>query len=287
MAISVLAKLKPYKDVAAALPPERLLKIDGRRIYVEDHGRGEAVILLHGFAASSYSFRDLIPILAQSRRVIAIDLNGFGWTERPDEPASFTPASQALQILDVLNRLEVGKATVAGHSYGGTVALHLAKCAPERVQRFVLISPATGSARIPLLLRSGIGRKLVYGMTRLLLSRPRRFRGFLGKAYYRETVLTGKIADAYRQRLLVEGLDRTFRGFGEALQGGIKVVNPATVSAPVTMIAGRHDAIVPLESLEDYASRFPDARLVTLEESGHSSPEEEPLEVAGAILGAP
>src|SRR5579863_312094 len=82
--------LRPFAEVRREQPAARFVAVDGRQVYVEQEGAGDAVVLLHGFGESSYTWRRLIPDLARSFRVVAIDLNGFGWTERPRDPLSYT-----------------------------------------------------------------------------------------------------------------------------------------------------------------------------------------------------
>ena len=68
--------LVPYEEVVQSLPKERIVDVDGQKIYVEDLGSGRPLLMLHGFASSTYSFRKIIPALAKTHRVISIVLYG-------------------------------------------------------------------------------------------------------------------------------------------------------------------------------------------------------------------
>ena len=143
---------RPYAEVCACLPPKKLLRVGDQLVHVEQAGQGEPVVLLHGFGGSSWSWRHLMPALARRHRVIAPDLNGFGWTQRPREVAAYSYAGQAAMVLGVLRELGVERFHVIGHSYGGGLALWLAARHPERVRSLVLVSSvlpttATSSAR--------------------------------------------------------------------------------------------------------------------------------------------
>lgn len=278
------AHLTPYEDAIAKLPKENFLTFRGRRIYVEEHGSGPPLLLLHGFAASSYSFHKLVPLLAGHFRIVTVDYYGFGYTERPKAADEFGITAQLELIRHVMNVKRMGPATVLGQSYGGTLALLLAQSDPKLVERLVLISPVTEFGDPPAWVRSRLLRWAGYPATRLLLSSPKRFREIQRRAYHREGVLTAEVAEAYRERLKIEGLKETCFAFTEGMAtGGSPALDLARVKLPVLVMAGRHDRIVPPESGQRLVATLPDARLLILEESGHSAPEEEPEAVAHAI----
>lgn len=280
------ATLTPYEEVRNEFPPSELIAIDGQAVHVQVSGAGEPLILLHGFAASTYSFHKLVPMLESRFRVVAIDLNGFGYTERPGEIEAFGPEGQLEMVQKVMEKLEIQSAHFIGHSYGGLLSLLLAGMEPSKVEKLILISPATESAgEMPGWFQNPIGRNLAYGAVRLGLSEPARFRGFLENAYHKDSVLTDEVVENYRQRLLVEGLGRTFRSFAKLMAESADVeLEFDTIRQPTLVIAGKHDAIVPLKQSEALVVEMENAQLVVMEQSGHSSPEEQPEEVALAIL---
>jgi len=115
--------------VYAALP--------GIDVYLEDHGSGAPLVLLHGGALTlDLSFGPLIPRLAASRRVVPVELQGHGRTADTDR--EITLANQAGDVVGVLDHLGLERADVLGFSWGGLVALETAVRHPERVDRLVL-----------------------------------------------------------------------------------------------------------------------------------------------------
>jgi pimeloyl-ACP methyl ester carboxylesterase len=278
------ASLTPYKDAIAKVPRENFLTFRGRKVHVEEHGSGPPLLLLHGFAASTYSFHQLVPLLAGHFRVVAVDYYGFGYTERPKTADEFGIDAQLELIRHVMKTKRMGPATVLGQSYGGTLALLLAQSDPGLVERLVLISAVSEFGESPVWVRFPPTRWLGYPASRLLLSSPKRFRALQRRAYHREEVLTREVAEAYRTRLLIEGLKETYFAFSAGMASGARpVLNLRGVKRPVLVMGGRHDRIVPLESVQRLAAILPDARLLILEQSGHSAPEEEPVTVARAV----
>src|SRR5205823_12650679 len=97
----------PFADVQRSLPADRFVLVGDQLVHVEQHGHGEVVLLIHGFGCSSHSWRHVIPTLATRYRVIAPDLNGFGWTQRPRHPDAYTFAGQEELVLGTLAALGV------------------------------------------------------------------------------------------------------------------------------------------------------------------------------------
>ncbi|GIG68194.1 alpha/beta fold hydrolase [Phytomonospora endophytica] len=110
-------------------------------IYHEDHGTGEGrpLVLIHGaLSGIGTSFGEFLPLLAKTRRVIAVELQAHGRTRDIDRPFGFS--AFAADVVELLDRLGVERADVFGWSMGGAVALRLGTDHPERVGRLVLAS---------------------------------------------------------------------------------------------------------------------------------------------------
>ena len=100
---------------------------------------GPAVALLHGFGGSTFSYRWTVPALAKRYHTIAIDLKGFGYSDRGPR-GDYSHPEQARLIAGLLDQLGVTKAVLVGHSMGGSVALRLAARSPDRVEGLALIN---------------------------------------------------------------------------------------------------------------------------------------------------
>ena len=114
-------------------------KVNGLDMYYEIHGEGEPILLLHGsFMTIGMNYGPLIPDLAKTNKVIAVELQGHGHTADIDRPFSYE--NFAKDVAAFLDHLEIKKAHVLGYSLGTTVGLQFAALYPEKVDRIVFIS---------------------------------------------------------------------------------------------------------------------------------------------------
>ena len=132
----------------------RSIVANGLRTNYHDVGKGFPVFLIHGSGPGVSAFanwRLLMPKLAATRRVIAPDMAGFGYTDRP-EGASYSMENWVAQALGLMDALELPQADFVGNSFGGALSLALAIRHPERVRRLVLM----GSAGVNFKLTEGL-----------------------------------------------------------------------------------------------------------------------------------
>jgi|tagenome__1003787_1003787.scaffolds.fasta_scaffold20978870_5 pimeloyl-ACP methyl ester carboxylesterase len=124
----------------------------GLRVRLLEAGpaNGTAVVLVHGWGACVYTFRDTVPALvAAGLRVIAFDLRGHGLSEKPVGRGRYTMGAICDDLRDFMDAAALERADLLGHSLGGGVALHFALTHPERIRRLVLAAPV-GLTRIRL-----------------------------------------------------------------------------------------------------------------------------------------
>lgn len=124
------------------------MEIDGVSTFVQVLGdkTKPAIIFVHGFAGSTFTWRkNLKPIADAGFYVVALDLKGFGLTEKLWD-TNYSHPAQAEFIYNVMQKLEISKATLVGHSMGGNVVLHFANKYPEAVEKIVLVAPAISEA---------------------------------------------------------------------------------------------------------------------------------------------
>ena len=126
----------------AGFETRRIETADGVRIHVQTAGDGPPVLLLHGFPQSLLMWRKVAPALATEHRVVALDLRGYGLSDRPPTTPDHAPyafRAMARDAVDVLQALGIDRVAVVGHDRGGRVAHRLALDHPERVERVAVL----------------------------------------------------------------------------------------------------------------------------------------------------
>jgi pimeloyl-ACP methyl ester carboxylesterase len=244
--------------------------IDNRRIRYLDYGAGPAVVLLHGMAASWHWWLENIPALAQQHRVIAVDLPGFGQSDPLPAPAEM--GTHARVVLDLLTELGIESATVSGHSMGGLVAIGMFTTQPQRVRSLILVDAGgvpMSERRLAVIL---VGLRICVGILR------RRFvrRALATKPWVRRLALRGAFRDPDVMSPELAALTMPlFGGPGsvDAVAAAGRAVNgtvPESITCPVLLVWGEHDAIVPPSCAHQMHDRLPDCELAVFTGSGHS-----------------
>lgn len=276
----------PYAEAVAAVPSCELQEVEGQTVYVKDIGEGPALVLLHGFASSSYSFRELFAPLSETHRILAIDLNGFGLTQRPSRPEAYRIEEQADLIVKILRKKGINEVTLLGHSYGSAVSAVIAVRHPDLVSRVILVSPPSEFAeKPPWYVRNGIGVHVAFFLIRALLSNREKFCEISSKAFYVKGALTPEISERYRQSMLIEGLKQACFGYAKAFAGdGAEAIRYEAISQPTLVIVGENDEVVSAGGCAAVAEAVSESELVVIPECGHCPPEECPAEVIRALF---
>lgn len=142
VAVNAVVTGDETKAAAVDVPGGRILKLPGGEMEVVEHGPMNAppIVLVHCFTCAIDWWDRMIPLLDRHHRVVAIDLRGFGGSEKP--ASGYSMEDQAGLVAEALNRLGVSDATVVGHSLGGTVATALAERFPLLVKGLVIVDQA-------------------------------------------------------------------------------------------------------------------------------------------------
>jgi pimeloyl-ACP methyl ester carboxylesterase len=125
----------------------RVQTVNGLSLYVEEHGAGDPVLLVHGWPDSARVWRHQVPFLvANGFRVVTPDMRGFGRSDRPEDVAAYSIRNAVNDLVQILDDANVSRVHLVGHDWGAAVAWLMATLHPDRVDRLVVLSVAHPSA---------------------------------------------------------------------------------------------------------------------------------------------
>jgi pimeloyl-ACP methyl ester carboxylesterase len=230
---------------------------------------GSAVILIHGLMDSAEEWRKNMDALAQAHRVWAVDLIGFGYSSRVTAP-TYSMKMFARSIREFMDAQGIARASIIGHSLGGAVTLEFAYDYPERVDKLVLIAPATYllplrpelkvARHLPIVPRALIG----WTMTNRR-ARARALRDALGDpAHFDPAELTRRVRPSR-----VQGTADALVAMLGSPHGSDLPQNLDRITAPTLIVWGDKDRAVPLRHGKYHARTLPNAKFVIVENAGH------------------
>ena len=278
------ASLRPFEEVRREEPEDRFLRIGDQLVHVEMAGEGPPLVLVHGFGGSTYSWRLVMPRLAESFRVIAVDLNGFGYTQRPADRARYTREAQGELIVAVMEALGYESAHVMGHSYGGGISLWLAWKHPGRVRSLVLVDSSAPTYSYDRRSRAASFRPFTAFFLRSWMLRPSTVRKALLRSFHDDSLVTPELVQAYWERIRIEGVIDAYYGLTVPVRGPVDRVVLEEIRTPTFIVWGSEDPVISVESGRQAAARMPNAEFVVLDETGHIPMEERPEELLRLVL---
>lgn len=268
-------------ELAEVARPGQVLHLDGVGIHYIDKGQGQALVLIHGLGGCLYNFRYNISALSERFRVVALDLKGFGYSDRPPG-ADYSQAAQASLVADFMQRLGVARAAVLGHSLGGAIALRLASLFPERVDRLILVASAPPARLVPPL--AGVALRPILRLgTALVLHQPGLREAVLRSGFYDPSFVTAEMLDEFRRFSRIRGsAEAIVRVLVDSARD--EPLDLAQIRQPTLLLWGEGDRAVGLRIARWFLARLPDARLRVIEKARHMVIEERADESNAAIL---
>jgi len=255
-ALAGCVSLRPWNEAAQGLAPERFVRVGEQLVSVEQAGEGQPLVLLHGF----------------------------GYTQRPRERSAYTLDGQERLVLGVLDQLGIDRARLAGHSYGGGLALHLAATHPGRFERLLLIDntlPLFASARRSPLFRWRWVSNLAVRTFGLSDSR---IAWGLRESYHDDTLVTPELVGDYAKRLRIEGAVDAFRGLIGPSDEPPRELDLATIRQPTLVVWGEEDRLIDVAGARERSAAIPGGRFVSIPDCGHAPMEECPEAFLEAVL---
>jgi pimeloyl-ACP methyl ester carboxylesterase len=250
---------------------------------VEESGSGPPLVLLHGLATDRHIWRQVVPELARRRRVIHLDLPGFGES---------APVGEAFELDQVADRVARGLTAhrvrapfdLVGHSLGAGVALTMAARRPRSISRLVLVAPA-GMTTLPAPVAA-----VIAASADAVLAARRLMAPLAEIGWARQLLLAGTVADA--SRVPASLAQQMVRASGSATRTAPALVTITTsdlrpllslTPAPLGVIWGSADVTMPASLVSVVTQERPDAQVEILEGAGHVPMVECPDEFTAAL----
>lgn len=257
-------------------------------LHFESCGSGPAVICIHGWGASVFSWRNIVEPLAKHHRVITVDLKGFGDSPKPDDGA-YSVFDQSEHVSNLIEYLALDSFVLAGHSYGGAVSLALAmslkKAGSTALRGLILIGAASYPQELPpamKLMKTPVLAHIGFS----LLTPEYQVRMMLNQLVFDQKVITDEMIAGYVRSMKSPESRR-------ALTETLRQIKPPNIdeicarypeiTVPSLLIWGREDRIVPLFIAEKLVKALPNARLTIFDQCGHIPHEEYPTATSTAM----
>ncbi len=251
-----------------------MMRINNKLLSVEQHGEGEAMIMVHGLGGTSNAWYPQATLLSRSFQVIRPDMEGSGRSSAKSKISIGTLVKDVSKLMDKLN---IKSAHFLGHSMGTIVCQHLAANSPSRVKSLALLGPL---AEPPQPARSAIKDRAkaarTNGMTgiadtlvQVALSANSRVHQPAVAAYVREILMAQN----------PEGYARTCEALAAA-----KSTDLSKIKCPTLLITGDEDGVAPPAAVQKLSRKIKRSKLLVLEGCGHWTPIEKPSEVNAALI---
>jgi pimeloyl-ACP methyl ester carboxylesterase len=253
--------------------------------YTEYPAPGQDIFLLHGFASSTYTWEKVAPILqAHGYHVWALDMKGFGWSEKPDD-ADYSPQQLMAEVNAWMDKMGLRKVVFVGNSLGGAIAWNMALAHPDKVKKLVLIDAAGFMHEIPVPVRlTGLpGASAVAGLFfgRWVIE------DIFKQVYFDPSAITAEQINAYYNRLRTENALGALTSVGRSvstLSAEEYALSIPEIQVDTLIIWGRDDTWIPLEDGFKFKEALPNATLEVIPFCGHVPQEEKPEETASLIM---
>ncbi|ARK31797.1 alpha/beta fold hydrolase [Halalkalibacter krulwichiae] len=240
------------------------------------------IILIHGFVSSIYTFNRLIPLLANHFSVIALDLPGFGKSEK-SKSFIYSFRNYANVITACIEHFQLKNVIICGHSMGGQVALYTAQLIPKKVSKLILLCSSGYLKRAKkTLIYCSYLPFFKYYVKRYIDSKD--VKKSLENVFYNRDLITDELMQEYVTPLREKNFPISLLRLLRYREGDLTTDQLKQIQIPTLLIWGEEDRVVPVTIGKRLVEDLPQARLITYHETGHLVTEERPEDVYNEIL---
>jgi pimeloyl-ACP methyl ester carboxylesterase len=276
VALSVFWFVRPedvnFEQARTAVPHSaysRFAEVDGVRLHYQEKGTGDPLVLLHGYTASTFVWKEVFEPLAARYHIIAMDMKGFGFSGKPD--GDYTRKAQSELVIKLLDHLKIDRAILCGNSMGGEVSLNAAHYHPQRVRALILVDSQGVTVDSGASVAPGVASWPVLGplLTAAALTSDSLVRDGLKLNYYDDSKVTDEAVAAYYRPLKTRGGQRA--AFLARQQVSQQSIEPEVgkTQQPTLILWGAEDEVIPVEAGRKMNSLIKGSRLVVFDHCGH------------------
>ncbi|MCP8615272.1 alpha/beta fold hydrolase [Salirhabdus salicampi] len=259
------------------------ISISNVNVYCEYILNGKPpIVLIHGYLSSTYTFNRLMPLLTEHFSVIAIDLPGFGRSEK-SRTFYYSFANYGKLVLECMDYFGIEKAFLAGHSMGGQLVINAAKIAPERVQKLILLCSSGYQKRVNKSLVFSSYLPFFHIYARRYIGQ-KTIREALEDVLYDHSLITDEMMTEFERPLLQKDFYKSLIRLLRHREGDLPSSELAKIDTQALLIWGEEDKVVPLNIGKRLVRDLPNATLISYPQTGHLITEERPRELFQDIV---
>lgn len=280
-------------DEQGKIAPELLADKDGKfidvkglKVYYKEKGtKGKVLLFIHGFSASTYSWRLNMDPLSKNFHVYALDLKGFGYTAKPKD-SDYTLDAQAKLVADFMDAMKIKSAVLIGNSMGGAISMKVALKFPDKVEKLVLVDSAGVSEGIVMFgaLGKNISTNSLSKTLNSLFMNEHIIKSIIKSLYMHKELKTDEVAEGYVKPFRTPGIEDAFaemvKGFVEDDDLPKRIPE---IKIPTLIVWGEDDTIIPVTAAKKFNELIKGSKLITYPQAGHMPMEEHPAEFNKAI----
>jgi 2-hydroxy-6-oxonona-2,4-dienedioate hydrolase len=255
----------------------KFVKVGSHKIrYIEDGNNSKRIlVLVHGLGASAERWEYVIPELSKKYRVIALDLLGFGYSDKP--LLDYTPEFFAKFLFDFLETIGVNQCSIIGSSLGGQIVAEYAIRYPKKLEKVVLVSPAGVMKHTTPALEAYVAAALYPNQD----STSNAFQMMSGV----DNKTPSHMIDDFIERMTMPNAKMTFMSALLGLKNaGMINHRLGTISVPTLVIWGKNDPVIPIRYANDFVISIKGCQYIEMQNCGHTPFVEDPKRFADSIF---
>ena len=240
------------------------------------------LILIHGFGNNLHSWRSITPLLSEHYNIFALDLLGFGLSDKPTD-YDYSNVNQAKTVGEFADALKLDSFIVGGHSLGGAIGLHVAMN-NKKTKGLILFNPGIINTGVPEFARY---INLIFPFARISAKQfaNREFREqFLKRSYYNPSIVNEQVMD----EIMIGSKTEDYLQGTSSMLGKFYDANEAElmnqVNTPTLIVFGIEDRNKSMEEALQLKTGFKNSKLQLIQDAGHYVHEESPALVSGSII---